>query len=203
MGPIVATCGNHGRPTSGVRPSILSPKGQRSVDLAAASRHELRPPRFRVRQCRISSRPDKEKSNASVSYLLSGECVLIRRQVRACDAYHGPLRGCRLAPLLCKRCLSRVAEELVLCRRTRQQTILSGFGLIRLLAQLLLSGERGGWNASTIPSIPSYASGVIAGRFTLTDTPIDFWTIQGMKPPDPDSEAEKRWVKEDCPSAYT
>jgi len=51
----------------------------------------------------------------------------------------------------------------------RQRTILSGSGLIRLLARLLPSGERGGWNASTLRSIPSYASGVIAGRSTLTN----------------------------------
>ena len=37
----------------------------------------------------------------------------------------------------------------------------------------------------------------------IDQTPIDFWIIQGMKPPDPDSEAEKHWVKEDRPSAYT
>ena len=37
----------------------------------------------------------------------------------------------------------------------------------------------------------------------IDETPIDFWTIQGMKPPDPNSEAEKHWVKEDRPSAYT
>ena len=36
----------------------------------------------------------------------------------------------------------------------------------------------------------------------IDQTPIDFWTIQRMKPPDPDSEAEKHWVKEDRPSAY-
>jgi hypothetical protein len=36
----------------------------------------------------------------------------------------------------------------------------------------------------------------------IDETPIDFWTIQGMKPPDPGSEAEKRWAKENRPSAY-
>ena len=30
------------------------------------------------------------------------------------------------------------------------------------------SGERGGWNASTLRSIPSHATGAIAGRSTLT-----------------------------------
>jgi len=37
----------------------------------------------------------------------------------------------------------------------------------------------------------------------IDETPIDLWTIQGMKPPAPNSEAEKRWVKQDGPSAYT
>jgi phenylpyruvate tautomerase PptA (4-oxalocrotonate tautomerase family) len=36
----------------------------------------------------------------------------------------------------------------------------------------------------------------------IDETPIDFWTIQGMKPPDFGSEAEKHWVREDRPSAY-
>ena len=36
----------------------------------------------------------------------------------------------------------------------------------------------------------------------IDQTPIDFWTIDGMKPPDPNSDAEKRWVKEGRPSAY-
>jgi phenylpyruvate tautomerase PptA (4-oxalocrotonate tautomerase family) len=36
----------------------------------------------------------------------------------------------------------------------------------------------------------------------IDETPIDFWTIQGTKPPDPGSEAEKRWAKEDRPSAH-
>jgi phenylpyruvate tautomerase PptA (4-oxalocrotonate tautomerase family) len=35
----------------------------------------------------------------------------------------------------------------------------------------------------------------------IDQTPIDFWTIQGMKPPDPDTEVEKHWVKEDRPTA--
>ena len=48
----------------------------------------------------------------------------------------------------------------------------------------------------------------------IDETPIDFWTIQGMKPADAGSEAEKHfardrgyrweihWVKENRPSAY-
>src|ERR1700755_2242657 len=78
---------------------------------------QLSPSRFQSREWRISPKLKKDNSNASVAYLLSGKCVLSRGQVRACDAYYGPLRGCRLAPVLCKRCLSRVAEELILCRR--------------------------------------------------------------------------------------
>ena len=31
--------------------------------------------------------------------------------------------------------------------------------------------QRGGWNASTLPSIPSHVNGVIAGRSTLTKRP--------------------------------
>jgi phenylpyruvate tautomerase PptA (4-oxalocrotonate tautomerase family) len=37
----------------------------------------------------------------------------------------------------------------------------------------------------------------------IDDTPIDFWTIEGMKPPEGGSEAEKRWALEDRASAYS
>ena len=38
----------------------------------------------------------------------------------------------------------------------------------QIAPQLLPSGERGGWSASTLHSMLSHASGVIAGRSTLT-----------------------------------
>jgi len=103
-----------------------------------------------------------------VAYLLSGKCLLSEDKcafaTRITDLY---------ADVGLPRCYASVVfHELP---RTSffiggkgKQTILSGFGLIRLLAQLLPSGERGGWNASTLRSIPSHASGVIAGRSTLT-----------------------------------
>jgi hypothetical protein len=36
----------------------------------------------------------------------------------------------------------------------------------------------------------------------IDQTPIDFWSVQGLKPPDPGSDAEKRWLKEDRASPY-
>jgi hypothetical protein len=36
----------------------------------------------------------------------------------------------------------------------------------------------------------------------IDDTPIDYWTIEGLKPPAPESEAEKRWLLEDRASEY-
>jgi Putative oxalocrotonate tautomerase enzyme len=63
------------------------------------------------------------------------------------------------------------------CRRTRslsaesQRTILSGSGLIKLHAVLRPNGDHGGWNGSTICSIPSYTTEVIAGRSISTKRP--------------------------------
>lgn len=37
----------------------------------------------------------------------------------------------------------------------------------------------------------------------IDETPIDFWTIEGMKPPEGGSDAERRWAEEDRPSRYT
>ena len=37
----------------------------------------------------------------------------------------------------------------------------------------------------------------------VDETPIDFWTIEGMKPPEPGSETEKLWAKENKASSYS
>jgi phenylpyruvate tautomerase PptA (4-oxalocrotonate tautomerase family) len=37
----------------------------------------------------------------------------------------------------------------------------------------------------------------------IADTPFDFWTIQGLKPPEGGSEAEKRWAAENKASPYS
>ncbi len=34
------------------------------------------------------------------------------------------------------------------------------------------------------------------------ETPFDIWTIQGLRPPLPNSEAEKRWIAENRPTPY-
>lgn len=39
-------------------------------------------------------------------------------------------------------------------------------------------------------------------EFHIDETPFDLWSIQGMRPPPPESEAEKRWIAENRPSAY-
>ncbi len=36
----------------------------------------------------------------------------------------------------------------------------------------------------------------------VDETPFSLWTIQGLRPPLPDSEAEKRWKAENRPSPY-
>ena len=36
----------------------------------------------------------------------------------------------------------------------------------------------------------------------VDETPFSLWSIQGLRPPLPDSEAEKRWIAENRPSAY-
>ncbi|MFN3522297.1 MAG: tautomerase family protein [Phenylobacterium sp.] len=39
-------------------------------------------------------------------------------------------------------------------------------------------------------------------EFHIDETPFDLWSIQGLRPPPPDSEAEKRWIADNRPSAY-
>ncbi len=36
----------------------------------------------------------------------------------------------------------------------------------------------------------------------VDETPFSLWTIQGLRPPLPDTEAEQRWRTENRPSAY-
>lgn len=36
----------------------------------------------------------------------------------------------------------------------------------------------------------------------IDDTPIGLWSIQGMKPPDANSDVEKKWISENKPSKY-
>ena len=36
----------------------------------------------------------------------------------------------------------------------------------------------------------------------VDETPFSLWSIQGLRPPPPNSEAEKRWVAENRPSPY-
>ena len=35
----------------------------------------------------------------------------------------------------------------------------------------------------------------------IDETPIDLWRVNGLKPPDPFSETEKQWAKDNAPSA--
>jgi len=39
-------------------------------------------------------------------------------------------------------------------------------------------------------------------EFHIDETPFDMWSIQGLRPPPPNSEAETRWKAENRPSAY-
>ncbi len=36
----------------------------------------------------------------------------------------------------------------------------------------------------------------------VDETPFSLWTIQGLRPPLPNSDAEQRWIAENRPSAY-
>ncbi|WP_026306674.1 tautomerase family protein [Smaragdicoccus niigatensis] len=36
----------------------------------------------------------------------------------------------------------------------------------------------------------------------LDETPIDLWRVDGIKPPRPESEAEKKWARDNAPSPY-
>jgi phenylpyruvate tautomerase PptA (4-oxalocrotonate tautomerase family) len=36
----------------------------------------------------------------------------------------------------------------------------------------------------------------------IDETPFDFWTVQGLGPPPPESEAEKLWARQNRPTPY-
>ena len=47
----------------------------------------------------------------------------------------------------------------------------------------------------------------IAGRglrweLHVDETPFELWTLNGLKPPPPNSPTEQKWRSENCPSAY-
>jgi phenylpyruvate tautomerase PptA (4-oxalocrotonate tautomerase family) len=39
-------------------------------------------------------------------------------------------------------------------------------------------------------------------EFHIDETPFDLWSIQGLKPPAPKSEAEKKWAADNRPTPY-
>jgi 4-oxalocrotonate tautomerase family enzyme len=39
-------------------------------------------------------------------------------------------------------------------------------------------------------------------EFHIDETPIDLWRVDGLKPPPPFSEAEKKWARDNAPSPY-
>lgn len=58
-----------------------------------------------------------------------------------------------------------------------------------------------------LQAVDRLLSPYIAGRglrweMHVDETPFSLWSIQGLRPPLPDTEAEKRWVAENRPSAY-
>ena len=50
---------------------------------------------------------------------------------------------------------------------------------------------------------PYLAERKLRWEMHVDETPFDLWTIQGMRPPKPDSEDEKRWMAENKPSPPT
>ena len=36
----------------------------------------------------------------------------------------------------------------------------------------------------------------------VDETPMELWSIQGLRPPPPDSDAERRWAQENRPTPY-
>lgn len=40
-------------------------------------------------------------------------------------------------------------------------------------------------------------------EYHIDETPFDLWSIQGIRPPLPNSEDEKRWIRENRPSPLT
>jgi len=40
-------------------------------------------------------------------------------------------------------------------------------------------------------------------EFHIDETPFDIWSIQGMRPPPANSDAERKWIAENKPTPYT
>lgn len=50
--------------------------------------------------------------------------------------------------------------------------------------------------------VPFMAERDLGWELHIDETPMDLWSIQGMRPPPPDSEAERRWLRENRPTPY-
>jgi phenylpyruvate tautomerase PptA (4-oxalocrotonate tautomerase family) len=50
--------------------------------------------------------------------------------------------------------------------------------------------------------VPFMAERDLGWELHIDETPMDLWSIQGLRPPPPDSAAERRWIRENRPSPY-
>ena len=50
--------------------------------------------------------------------------------------------------------------------------------------------------------VPFMAARGLGWELHIDETPMDLWSIQGLRPPPPDSAAEQRWIRENRPSSY-
>lgn len=50
---------------------------------------------------------------------------------------------------------------------------------------------------------PYIAAHGLRWEMHVDETPFSLWTIQGLRPPLPDSDAEQKWVEDNAPSAYS
>ena len=122
--------------------------------------------------------------------------------MRACGAYHGPLRGCRLAQFYASVVFHELPKNSFFVGGKATNDFVRIW--IDQIARATAPRQRAWWLERVNTALnPFLRERGYRWEVHIDETPIDLWTIQGMKPPAPNSEAEKRWVKQDGPSAYT
>ena len=111
--------------------------------------------------------------------------------------------GVQLPAFLCQRGIRGVAEGFLVRRRQADQRLYPD--LDRPDRAPRAGRRRPDWLERISKTVaPFVQERGFRWEVHIDDTPIfDFWTIQGLKPPEGGSEAEKRWAAENKASPYS
>ena len=65
------------------------------------------------------------------------------------------------------------------------------------------TGARARWMSRVNDALtPFMAERNLGWELHIDETALDLWSIQGLQPPPPGSTAERRWARENRPTAY-